>query len=74
MAKRPNPKMMALQVENWNLKNPVGTAVVVTKDDRKTVETVTTSEAYVMGGHSAVVHLRDVRGCYMLDRVRPVAA
>lgn len=72
MAKRQNLKMVTLQVENWNLKHPIGAGVVVTKDQGERVETVTTSEAYVMGGHSAVIHLRDISGCYALGRVKPL--
>ncbi|MCA1907904.1 MAG: hypothetical protein LDL39_06045 [Magnetospirillum sp.] len=70
MARKPNLKMMALQVENWNRKHPVGTTVVVTKDLGEQVEAVTTSLAYVMGGHSAVIHVSGISGCYRLDRVQ----
>jgi hypothetical protein len=33
-------------------------------------ETRTRSEAQVLGGHSAVVWLEGISGCYLLDRVR----
>ena len=56
-------------VANWNELHPVGTAVSVEKDDRSIVDGVTTSEAYVMGGHTAVIHVDTVRGCYALERV-----
>ena len=49
---------------------PVGTEVVVTKDDGTEVRTKTESEAYLMGGHSAVIMLTGIRGCYALGRVR----
>lgn len=71
---RPNPKLMALQVENWNLKHPIGTAVVVLLDSGERGATVTTGEAYVLGGHSAVVGIAGVSGCYLLDRVTAVGA
>lgn len=70
--KRPSQKIMALQVENWNLKHPIGTAVVVTKDLGEKVKSITTSEAYVTGGHSAVIHLEGIRGCYALTRIQAV--
>lgn len=65
-----------LLVENWNLKHPVGARVIVTLDRRDDngrpiqKETVTTSEAYVLSGHTPVVHLDGVSGCYRLDRVK----
>lgn len=59
-----------LKVANWNLKHPIGSPVTVTKDGGAKVETRTTSEAYVMGGHTAVVHIEGVSGCYLLDRVK----
>jgi hypothetical protein len=37
-------------------------------------ETITTSEAQVLSGHSAVIWLDGIRGCYLLDRVTPAAA
>lgn len=59
-----------LKVENWNLKFPVGSRVIVTKDDKSQLETYTTSEAYVLSGHTPVIHLSGVSGCYLLDRVK----
>lgn len=59
-----------LLVENFNLKNPVGAKVIVTKDDGSKQETITTSEAYILGGHTPVIHMEGIRGCYALDRVK----
>jgi hypothetical protein len=36
-------------------------------------ETVTTSEAQVLSGHSAVIWLAGISGYYLLDRVTPLA-
>lgn len=72
--KRPNSKHIALQVENWNLKHAIGSPVVVTLDSGEKRETVTISEAYILGGHSAVISLDGVRGYYLLDRVTPATA
>lgn len=69
MFNKKSAREMELEVENFNIKHSVGTAVKVKKDNGTTIDTVTTSEAYIMGGHTAVVHLRDISGCYALDRV-----
>lgn len=69
--KRPNTQMMALQIENWNLKHAIGASVIVTLDSGERFPTITLGEAYVLGGHSAVISLQGVRGCYLLDRVTP---
>lgn len=58
-------------VREWNEKYPVGTPVIVTKDDRTEIKTVTTHEATMLGGHTAVAWLKDISGCYDLERVRP---
>lgn len=58
-------------VETWNKKHPAGTPVEVTRDNGSLEETTTTSEAWVLGGHSAVVQLAGIAGCYSLNRVRP---
>lgn len=58
-------------VREWNEKYPVGTPVIVTKDDGTKTKTVTVNEATMLGGHTAVAWLKDIRGCYMLERVRP---
>lgn len=66
MKQRPNPQRA---VDAWNNAHPVGTPVMVSKDHHDVVRGKTTSEAYVMGGHSAVIHIDTIRGCYLLDRV-----
>jgi len=57
-------------VREWNEKYPVGTPVIVTKDDETEIRAVTTHEATMLGGHTAVAWLKDIRGCYSLERVR----
>jgi hypothetical protein len=63
-------RIAALEAENWNLKYPVGTAVSLLKDSGEEVETKTRSEAYVCAANYAVIFLEDVRGYYLLSRVR----
>jgi hypothetical protein len=70
--RKPNLKALQAECDRFNAKCPVGGAVSVTLDLGPAIETVTTSEAQVLSGHSAVVWMRDVRGCYDLDRVKPI--
>lgn len=57
------------QCDVWNAAHPVGTTVVLTRDDGVKIRTETVSEAQVLSGHSAVIWMRGVRGCYLFDRV-----
>lgn len=59
-----------VNLDEWNRRNPIGTAVEVTKDDRSVMETKTASEAWLLGGHTQVVMLAGISGCYALSRVR----
>jgi hypothetical protein len=54
----------------WNAKHPIGTQVDVRMDNGETTRTITRSPAEMLGGHTAVVWLEGIRGCYMLDRVK----
>ena len=58
-------------VENWNAKHPVGTEVRVMRDMGGAVITHTRSEAWLLGGHTAVVMLEGISGAYALDRCKP---
>lgn len=49
---------------------PIGTEVVVVKDDRSEVRTRTKSGGFLLGGHTACIMLEGVSGCYSLERVR----
>lgn len=60
------------QVDAWNSKHGIGADVTVRLDDGRLVTTKTASDAYVLGGHSPVLFLVGVKGCYALDRVTPV--
>lgn len=68
--KRPNLAKLKKQCDDWNAANPIGCNVVLTKDGGEEFPTKTRSEAEVLSGHSAVIWLDGVRGCYMLDRVK----
>lgn len=67
--KRLSPKQQFKMVSEWNKAHPAGTKVTVAKDDQTTLETETTSEAWMLGGHTAVINVRGITGCYALQRV-----
>ncbi|MGO1160405.1 hypothetical protein ACTOV4_00435 [Brucella sp. C7-11G] len=76
MSKRKEAKLRKLQAvcDKFNASNPVGTDVLVQKDGQvEPFPTKTRSTAQVMCGHSAVIWLENVSGCYLLDRVTPIA-
>ncbi len=49
---------------------PIGTAVIVTKDDGTEVATTTRSHGQMLGGHTPVIWVDGIAGCYLLERVR----
>lgn len=69
--KRPTLKQMQSQCDQFNARVQIGGAVSVLLDGGEVRETVTTSEAQVLSGHTPVVWLQGVSGCYLLDRVTP---
>jgi len=79
--KTPSPGMIKLQlraVKNWNESHPIGTEVSVEMDSGELRETKTRSAAQMLGaepsrgdlGHTAVIFLEGISGCYLLSRVR----
>ena len=64
-------------VNAWNKEHKPGIDVIVRKDDESEVRTKTRSEAFMLGscrdypGHTAVIQLEGIPGCYSLERVRP---
>jgi len=72
---RPKAKSEAqlyAEVNGWNTRHRVGTGVTVTMDDGMKLSTYTTSPAWLMGGHSAVIKVNGISGGYSLDRVQPL--
>ncbi len=65
-------------VEEWK-DVPMGTPVIVTKDLGEQFETKIRSEPWMLGassrgpGHTAVIKVDGIVGCYMLERVRRVS-
>lgn len=73
MHKRPTLSQMHRTVERFNRDVPIGSAVTVRKDGGEVIQTVTDSKAYVLSGHTPVIFLRGISGCYALDRVTPAS-
>lgn len=68
-----NKAALERQCEAWNSANVVGCEVEVTLDSGEVRRTQTRSEAQVLSGHTAVIWLIGIRGCYLLERVRSAA-
>jgi hypothetical protein len=71
--KKPNLKNLEAIAEQWNRTHPIGTRVMRYKlinPLREPAETKTSSEAWVMGGHSVMVMVDGVSGGVLLESVR----
>jgi len=74
MSRRPqSAAQLQAACDKFNAANAVGAAVTVQLDSGEIRETITASEAQVLSGHSAVIWLKGISGCYLLDRVTAVA-
>lgn len=62
-------EVMESKIKIFNEKHPVGSVVTVVKDLGERIETKVRHPAQILSGHTAVVWLQDVSGCYLLDRV-----
>lgn len=75
MKKLPTLEENQRQCDYWNEKYPIGTSVTRYKfidPLREGNETETRSEAWVMGGHSAMVMVDGVAGGVLLESVVPL--
>jgi hypothetical protein len=61
-------------VTAWNAQHRPGIRVIVQGDDGKPFKTTTRSEAWLVGGHTAVINLTGISGGFRLDRVKPDTA
>lgn len=68
----PDVAALQQQCDEFNAQFRPGQRVMLRKDDGSSVATATRSKAEVLSGHSAVVWLEGVTGCYLLDRVLPL--
>lgn len=55
----------------WNEKYPIGTAVIVRRDNGDEFHTKTRSEAWTLDSGRDVVKVNGIAGGYALDRVGP---
>ena len=62
-------EVMQSQVNAFNERNPVGTEVTLIKDLGEQVKVAVRFPAQVLEGHTAVVWLEGISGCYLLSRV-----
>lgn len=67
--RKPNIAKLQKQCDDFNAKHAVGTPVTLHTDTKGDIATKTRSVAQVLSGHSAVVWLEGVSGCYALERV-----
>lgn len=67
--KPPTMAQLTAQCARWNAANPVGTPVNVAQDDGNILQTVTQTGAQILNGHTAVIWVRGISGCYLLSRV-----
>lgn len=72
--KRPNLKQLQAECDRFNAAISVGQNVIVTLDGGTEKATRTTSEAQVLSGHTSVVWLEGVSGCYIIERVRAASS
>lgn len=73
--KIPTLEELEAQVAAWNAEHPVGTPVMRYKlinPRRHGLPTQTTSAAWVMSGHSAMVMVEGVSGGVLLESVRAI--
>ena len=66
---RDSTEVMQGKCDAFNKRNPIGSPVTVIKDLGEQVETKVRFPAQILSGHTAVVWLEDISGCYDLNRV-----
>lgn len=71
--RKPNLKALQDECDKFNAANPIGADINVVLDNvAEPFLTKTRSDAQVLSGHSAVIWLDGVSGCYLLGRVTAV--
>lgn len=67
--RRMSPTIAANAVAKWNFSFKPGQKVALVKDFGEVVEAHAESEAWLMGGHTAVILVNGISGGYLLSRV-----
>ena len=62
-------EVMQSEVNAFNDHHPIGTEVIVIKDLGEKIKTKVRFPAEVLSGHTPVVWLEGISGCYLLSRV-----
>jgi len=62
-------EVMQSKCDAFNKNHPIGSPVTVVKDFGEQVETKVKHPAQILSGHTPVVWLAGISGCYLLDRV-----
>ncbi len=62
-------EVMQSKCDAFNNRNPIGSSVTVVKDFGEQFETKVKHPAQILSGHTAVVWLDGISGCYDLDRI-----
>ena len=62
-------KVMQSLCDIFNEKHPIGSSVTVVRDLGEKIKTTVKYPAQILSGHTAVVWLNDISGCYLLNRV-----
>lgn len=62
-------RQLMAYVKLWNRFCPVGCEVNVRRDDGQMLQTKTRSEAWLAGGHTPVICVEGITGCFALERV-----
>lgn len=71
--RNPNLHDLLEVVRKWNAEYPIGTVVDVQEDFKDApTRTTTRSVAQVLSGHSVVIWLDGISGCYLLSCVKAV--
>lgn len=60
------------EVRRWNVQHPIGTPVTVEMDSGELRTTMTRDVASVLSGHTAVIFVVGISGCYLLSRVKAI--
>lgn len=66
------PEQLALIARAWNESHPLGTPVIyhpIIGDNEGRRETETTSDAFVLAGHTVCVFVQGVSGCVALEAI-----
>ncbi len=68
-APRPT-KMKKSELKQWNKDFPIGTRVILTKDNQEEIKTTVRSKGWLLGNGMPLVLVEGIRGGYSISRIR----